>query len=92
MMSMMNTLYDRNLLLCKTKKRDRNGSSKVKTKRISYDCLYDGVHPSPDLYRKWYNYLCNSICKDLENERTNTESNHNLDNSLDFKRHNFTYE
>ena len=49
--------WDRNLLICKQKIRGRHGTNKKNHKSITYDNLYDGVHPTTEVAKKWYSFL-----------------------------------
>ena len=76
--------WDRDLLICKTKKRGKNGQNKHKIKKFSYSLFYDGVHPQSSLATKWYTYMCESVVKDL-NPAYESDSSEEHD-TWDFKR------
>ncbi len=81
-----NIRWDRDLLRCSTKRR---GNCKIPIKKMSYQHLYDGVHPDTYLQSKWYHFLCLSIQTQQHLTKTNTsdsETESEEDRSWDFKR------
>jgi hypothetical protein len=79
--------WDRDLLLCSTKKRGRKNKTSKKVVKTSYASLYDGVHPNDDLSHKWYSFMCHCLSIEiLQASLSDSESDTDDEASWDFKR------
>ena len=78
--------WDQNLLLCKQKIRGHHGTNKKNHQSITYDNLYDGVHPNTNEARKWSTFLCKSVEFDIEDIVRPNAVNHSQSDTWDFKR------
>lgn len=79
--------WDRDILICKRKKSGRNKNIVKKIVKLSFNHLYDGVHPDTELSNKWFHFMCLSLPSSVNSNVfiEDNDSNQEL-GSWDFKR------